>query len=99
MVAPDIQKGLVHDGEGVELAVIPDKNAKSWREVETRSRDVGEGPRDPEAPQEIPSTDVPPSIVKTHDGVFANMSAKPQIMVLPLEDTPPVQRLGGSNVY
>lgn len=93
MVAPEAQRGFTQntEGEHVELTVIVDKDARNRKATEVNDLVVGEKPRSIEGAQEASTMDPSSSLVKTHDGVFANMSAKPQVMVLPLEDTPPVR--------
>lgn len=101
MVAPEAQRGLAQssEGENVELTVIVDKNVRNYKGAEAEDLVVEGKPRGLEGAPEASTIDPSPNLVKTHDGVFTNMSAKPQIMVLPLEDAPPVRHFVGSDVH
>lgn len=101
MVAPELQEGPVQSPEeDIELAVMASKHAGEQKRGEPRNWSVGVKAQDSseDGPGAATTTDAPLNVVKTHDGVFANLSAKPQVMVLPLEDAPPVGILPDATV-
>lgn len=77
-----------------------------------RSKHTGDGKhsrKGSDAPvsekEDLPAPDMQRqrSFSQTHDGVFANLTAKPEVMVLPKDepyndDPPPVQSIAGSRV-
>lgn len=89
---------LILDVKQVPSGIQSNKSERTKREIESVKQDQDKLQTVVEIPKITVEIDAPQrqrSFSQTHDGVFANLSAKPEVMVLPKgapsnEDAPPV---------